>query len=97
MKENYSARHFEMMAQVATEFSALPAQILEHNYNPESFGSWWFTFRRKGRVYRMVFDGRDNFLSLQDAANNFHDMDSRQLKERETLVAEICSLTSQKT
>src|SRR5687768_1637684 len=65
---DYPIEHFRMMAQVTARLKSLPALILEHSYSYESFGSWWFTFERSGRKFRVIFDGRDEYLSLERAA-----------------------------
>jgi hypothetical protein len=98
-EQDYPIKHFEMMREVATRLALLPAVILEHNYSYKSFGSWWFTFRRSGREFRIVFDGRDDFLYIQDAADGFRDIDYRQLKRpiTEIVASETCSLVMQKT
>ena len=56
-----------MMAEIAARLKSTPALILEHSYSYEAFGSWWFTFRRSGKMFRVVCDGRDKYLSLEQA------------------------------
>ncbi len=60
----YPVRHFELMKQIAVALSKLPAQILTHEYTCEAFGSWLLTFRYGGFPLGLIFDGRDNHLSL---------------------------------
>jgi hypothetical protein len=43
----------------------MPAQVLEHSYTYESFGSWWSIVRFKGIPYRIVLDGRDRELVVE--------------------------------
>jgi hypothetical protein len=62
---DYSIRHFEDMARFATALKALPAQVLEHSYSYDSFGSWWTVVRCNGFPLRVVFDGRDRELVLE--------------------------------
>lgn len=91
-----------MMSEVAARLKSVPALILEHSYNYESFGSWWFTFKRSGKKFRIVFDGRDKHLSLEEAvaaggskiATEWRSIDAKQLPERgvESLISEVCSL-----
>jgi len=99
MEQNYTITHFQMMRDISTKLVPLSAEILEHNYNHEAFGSWWFTFKRAGREFRIVFDGRDQWLYLQDAADDFRDMKIRRLKRptADIMVSETCSLVKQKT
>ena len=98
-EQDYPIKHFEMMTEIATRLASLPTLILEHNYSYKSFGSWWFTFRRSGREFRVVFDGRDDSLYIQDATDGFRDIDYRQLKRptADVVVSETCSLVMQKT
>ncbi len=62
-------RHFGEMSRFTAVLKALPAQILDHSYSYESFGSWAVSFRYKGRSLRLVFDGRDNAYSLACSAS----------------------------
>jgi hypothetical protein len=64
---DYPIEHFKMMAEVAVRLKSVPAIILRSDYNYESFGSWWFTFRRSGNTFRITFDGRDRYLNLERA------------------------------
>jgi hypothetical protein len=98
-EQDYSIKHFEMMTEIATRLALLPAVILEHNYSYKTFGSWWFTFRRSDREYRIVFDGRDDFLYIQDATDGFREIDYRQLKRptADIVASETYSLITQKT
>ena len=69
------------MSDMAIALSGFPAQILEHNYNYESFGSWWFSFRFKGQEFRLVFDGKDAQLSLKEkTASDWKEIASDQTK-----------------
>lgn len=63
--QDHPIAHFESIARLAHALKALPAQILEHEYSCESFGSWYLVFRRKGVVGRLVFDGHENELVMQ--------------------------------
>jgi hypothetical protein len=98
-EQDYPIKHFEMMTEIATRLAPLSALILEHNYSYKSFGSWWFKFRRSGREFRIVFDGRDDFLYVQDAADGFRDIDYRQLKRptADIVANETCCLVLEKT
>jgi hypothetical protein len=60
-------RHFQLMVQVADHLRALPAQILEHHYQYDAFGSWWTTLKRRGQLFRVVFDGKERELRLERA------------------------------
>ena len=60
-------RHFQGMVKLASELRSLPAQILEHTYNYSAFGSWWTTVQRKGITFRVVFDGKEGQMRLEQA------------------------------
>jgi hypothetical protein len=66
---DYPIAHFEGLSRLARALKVLSAQILEHNYDYESFGSWYIVVRHNGVVSRLVFDGRDNYLGLQKSAS----------------------------
>ena len=40
-------------------------QVLEFLDHPGSFGSWYVCVKRGHKEFRLVFDGRDSLLSLQ--------------------------------
>ena len=63
--QDYPVRHFARMAQFATELKSLPAQVLEHGYSYESFGSWWVTFRFGGIPFRATFDGKERRVVVE--------------------------------
>jgi|WetSurMetagenome_2_1015567.scaffolds.fasta_scaffold70980_5 hypothetical protein len=69
---NLDTLHFELMIVFSSHLKTLPAEILEHQYSPESFGSWWCKFRKSGKLYRIVYDARDGFIYLENDANNSH-------------------------
>jgi len=56
---DYPATHFRAMAELATRLGELPAQVLEHQYSYNHFGSWWMTVLFRGTTFRFVFDGKD--------------------------------------
>jgi hypothetical protein len=74
----YPIRHFGEMKRLAEALDRLPAQILEHSYSYLSFGSWTLTFRYKGRLFRLTFDGRDHEQSLERSLSEHspHDWDT---------------------
>ena len=63
--QDYPIVHFERMGRLAHALKALPAQVLDHNYSYEHFGSWYVVVRHKGTVSQLSFDGRDNHLGLR--------------------------------
>ncbi len=65
--QKYPVRHFESMAELAEELRQLPAQVLGHAYHYSVFGSWWTTLRRKGIIFRIVFDGKEQHMRLEQA------------------------------
>lgn len=62
---DYPTQHFGMMGDIALALQSLSVQILQHHYHYESFGSWWFSFTRFGEKCRVVYDGKDNYLRLE--------------------------------
>jgi hypothetical protein len=68
--QDYPIHHFEKMRALATMLAALPAQVLEHVYSFDSFGSWTMIVRCKGRLLRLVFDGRDGEYFLEQSASH---------------------------
>ena len=95
-----------MMAEVSARLKSIPALVLGHNYSYESFGSWWFSFKRSGKKFRVVFDGRDEYLSLERAVvadgsevvAEWQFIDGKPLPQvrPDSLVSEVCSLVSSK-
>lgn len=67
--QDYPIVHFEAMVRLATALKALPAQILEHEYSGEVFGSWYLTFRHQGIVSQLTYDGREDQLLLRRSSD----------------------------
>jgi hypothetical protein len=63
--QDYPIRHFEEMLALSKMLKALPAQVLEHHYSYQSFGSWQATIRCKGIGYRLSFDGKEGLIALE--------------------------------
>jgi hypothetical protein len=57
------------MVQIASYLETLSAEIQEEHYSGCHFGSWWLLFEHNGNNFRLVFDGRDNFVSLEIDTN----------------------------
>jgi hypothetical protein len=98
---DYPIEHFKMMAEIASRLKSIPAIILKAEYDYESFGSWWFTFRRSGHTFRFTFDGRDNHLNLEctvgkgpASADTWQVVTRKQLKGAapDDIVAEVIAL-----
>jgi hypothetical protein len=66
---DYPIAHFERMSRLAVALKALPAQILEHWYSGESFGSWYVVIRQGGRVLQLAYDGREDHLGLRRSSD----------------------------
>ena len=99
--QDYPIEHFRMMAEIAVGLKSIPAQILRSDYTYESFGSWWFTFRRSGYTFRVTFDGRDKYLNLErtvrkgsEAANTWQAVAGKQMKDasHDDIVSEVIAL-----
>jgi hypothetical protein len=61
----YQMEHFQFMSRVAERLSELKLEFRSHTYDYDTFGSWFFIFRKAGRYYRVIYDGRDYYLALQ--------------------------------
>lgn len=66
--QDYPINHFDRMKELAVELKSVPAQLLEHEYSYESFGSWSLVFRCQGQVFRLTFDGKERWYVLQESA-----------------------------
>jgi hypothetical protein len=66
---DHAVDHFEAMSRFAASLSALPAQVLKHSYKYASFGSWTVTFRCRGRMFRLIYDGRKQEHVLERSAS----------------------------
>ena len=66
--QDYPIRHFQEMERLATTLKGVPAQVLDHDYSYESFGSWSMTIRYKGRALRLTFDGKEREYRLETSA-----------------------------
>jgi hypothetical protein len=56
------------MDRLATRLKGLPAQVLDHDYSYESFGSWSMTIRCNGYPLRVTFDGKEREYRLEKSA-----------------------------
>jgi hypothetical protein len=66
---DHAVDHFSEMARFAASLADLPAQVLEHSFTYSSFGSWALTFRHRGRLFRLNYDGRDQEHTLELSAS----------------------------
>jgi hypothetical protein len=66
---DYPIAHFERMTRLALALKGLPAQVLEHQYSGESFGSWYLVIRHGGRVSQLVYHGREDHLGLRRSSD----------------------------
>ncbi|HKB16493.1 MAG TPA: hypothetical protein VKF62_10520 [Planctomycetota bacterium] len=65
--KDYPVEHFRRMVRLAEDLRTVPAQIMEHAYHHEAFGSWVTTVGRRGRLFRIVFDGKEREVRLERA------------------------------
>jgi hypothetical protein len=65
---DHAIEHFSEMSRFAAALAGLPAQVLEHSYTYLSFGSWTVTFRHRGRLFRLHYDGREQEHLLERSA-----------------------------
>jgi hypothetical protein len=65
--QDYPIHHFRFIGELALALRTLPAQVLSHDYSYESFGSWQLTFKTRGIVFRLVFDGHEQWYVLEES------------------------------
>jgi hypothetical protein len=63
--QDYPVLHFSRMAEFASALKALPAQVLEHDYSYEAFGSWSMVVRDRCVLLRVIFDGKQRHVAVQ--------------------------------
>lgn len=74
-----SVRHIEAVLTLAQRLSASDIAIYEHSYYALVFGSWTIVAGKRKERVRFSWDGRDGFLTVEQAAFP----DSRQRTEWE--------------
>jgi hypothetical protein len=90
--QDFPIEHFSLMAEVATLLKEQSAQVLEHHYDYRAFGSWHIEFLKQGKPSRLIFDGRDSIITLEESnAAVWKPIRTRHLESqsRETYIDEI--------
>lgn len=59
-----SCAHFDFVTLLVRSLQEMPAQLLEHHYSEEAFGSWYVVVRHEGRVSRVAFDGKEKHMCI---------------------------------
>jgi hypothetical protein len=63
--ENEAVReHLRLIIRLSEILELLPAQLVAHDYNHETFGSWSVLIRRGGAWFNITFDGKDRILLI---------------------------------
>ncbi len=63
--------YLELKGKFEAQLSAdLKFELLELHYAPYSFGSGMTAYRIKGRVVKIIFDGKDNIIELLISAKH---------------------------
>jgi hypothetical protein len=90
--QDYPIHHFEQMGRLVARLKALPAQVLEHTFSCESFGSWAMIVRHRGHPLRLVFDGKEQEYFLEQSTSPKHPYRWQRLpwRKRASPVEEIC-------
>lgn len=70
--QDYPIRHFQRMTELAEILKALPAQVLEHKYSHEAFGSWFLLLQYKRTTFQITFEGRDREYTLRKSLSRKH-------------------------
>ncbi len=61
---SYPLSHFRLMSAIAAQLAIKSIQMLEHSYDYQYFGSWWFSFQNAAGIFRVGYEGRENLLLL---------------------------------
>ena len=77
--QEYPVEHFRLMTRLAEDLRSLPAQIEEHEYSYSTFGSWCTTVRRRGHLFRIIFDGKELEVRLDREIKGFKTEQSEDL------------------
>jgi hypothetical protein len=67
--QDYPIAHFDFLLRLSSAFEEMPAQLLEHYYSYESFGSWSFEVKYSGNRIKVEYDGKESHLSARYAAD----------------------------
>ena len=73
--QDYPIRHFALMRETAEALKRSPAQVLDHWYSYQTFGSWTLVVRYKGVPYKLIFDGKEGNFGLHRSATKKHPYD----------------------
>jgi hypothetical protein len=55
------------MEKVASYLKSIKGQLLNSKYSYQTFGSWWFTFQKRGQNFRVVYDGKEFELRFENS------------------------------
>jgi len=64
--------HLQRIAKFQSVLEEMRTQILEHTFHWEVFGSWRLTLRRKGVVYQIDWDGKEQCLIFHQSKARKH-------------------------
>jgi len=64
---NYLELKYRFEAQIKDDFQF---ELLELHYTPYSFGSGMTAYRIAGRVFKIIFDGKDNLVEFMVSASH---------------------------
>ena len=67
--QEYPILHFQQMKELAIELEKLPAQIEDHKYYYNTFGSWETTLRYKGNQISIIYDGKEYEFLVQHSSS----------------------------
>lgn len=62
-----AAAHLSTMVDLVAHAAAISAEVREHTYSYDSFGSWRVLLRCKGRTLQVCWNGKDRLLSIEKA------------------------------
>ena len=67
--QDYPIAHFDFLSKLTVALETMPAQLLEHRYDYEYFGSWALSVRYSGNVINFSFDGKEYSLNVSYSSN----------------------------
>jgi len=67
---DYEAEYATLHAEISKTMRRLGLRPGPHEYHYKVFGSWWIKFSKSGTTHRLIFDGRDYRLTIEDSAGD---------------------------
>ncbi len=68
---------------ILAKFGEAGYEMWDCRYDPDVFGCWYVVIMSRGRQFRVIYEGRDGLLLLQEATAEFGWRDVKQSDVRE--------------